>query len=168
MTILIVEGCDAVGKDTFAEMLAKKINYEIIRGSSFEISKLGADGMFEHAMNILKQKDNIILNRSFYSNLVYGNLFDYPMMSPEQYDELVDKIDEKALVVYLHAPKGIIEYRMKNRGDDMIKVENIDDILAKYNEELFGDYRPSNMITIDTSQKDMSKAIDLVVKLCKN
>lgn len=166
MTIVIVEGCDAVGKDTFAEMLSKKIGYEIVRGSSFEISKLGADGMFKHAMDILNQKDNIILNRSFYSNLVYGSLFDYPMMNPEQYDELVDKIDEKAIVVYLHAPKGIIEYRMRKRGDDMIKVENIDDILAKYNEELFGEYRPSNILTVDTSQKDMNKAVELVVKLC--
>lgn len=158
---IILEGCDCVGKTTFAEILAEKTGYEILKGSSFEISELGADGMFKHMMELLDKK-NVIIDRFFYSNLVYGKLYNYPMMTEEQYDELVDKLDKTGLVVYLHAPSGVIKYRMKNRGDDMIKADNIDAILNEYQNVLVGDFRPKMQLTIDTSNSDFNVATAMV------
>lgn len=159
--IIFAEGCDCVGKTTFAEMLAEKTGFEIVKGSSFEISELGADGMFEYMMGILDKKD-IIVDRFFYSNLVYGELFGYPMMTEDQYDRLVEKLDKKGIVLYLHAPEGTIRYRMANRGDDMVKEERIKSILEKYQEVLFGDFRPKSMMVLDTSVIDFNSATSMV------
>lgn len=164
MGIIVLEGCDAVGKTTFANTLAEKTGYEVVKGSSFEISELGADGMFEHMMQLL-DKDNIIIDRFFYSNLIYGRLFDYPMMTPEQYDMLIEKLDERALLVYLHASEGVISYRMQNRGDDMIKVENIGDILDGYMDELYGDFRPKFKLVFDTTSMDTNIATAMISEI---
>jgi thymidylate kinase len=159
--IIVLEGSDCVGKTTFANMLAEKTGYEVVRGSSFEIAELGADGMFEHMMGLL-DKGNVIIDRFFYSNLVYGKLFNYPMMTEEQYDMLVDKLDSNALLVYLHAPESTITYRMANRGDDMIKADNIKDILNGYMDELYGEFRPKFKLTLDTSIADMNMATVMI------
>lgn len=165
MSILILEGCDAVGKDTFAKILSKKTGYEIVRGSSFEISELGSDEMFRFSMELFDRK-NIILNRSFYSNLVYGKLFNYPMMSSEQYDELVYKLDEKrAIVVYLHAPQGVIEYRLDSRGDDAIKSKDVESIINKYKDVMYGDFRPSFMLSIDSSATYFEYEANIIKKI---
>lgn len=166
MSIIILCGSDCSGKSTFAEQLSKKTGYKIVKGSSFEIAELGADGMFEHMMSLL-DGDNIIIDRFAWCNLVYGSLFDYPMMTEEQFDTIVDKVDEKnAIVLYLHAPLGVLKYRMKNRGDDIIKVENLNSIVEKYEEEMYGNYRPNMFISIDTSQ-DTKNALNTVKKLVK-
>lgn len=161
MPIIILEGSDCVGKTTFAQMLHEKTGYEIAKGSSFEISELGAKGMYEHMMDLLR-KDNLIIDRFFYSNLVYGKLFDYPMMLPGHYDDLVDKMDESALLIYLHTSTGKIQYRMSKRGDDMIKTENIEDIINRYKEVLYGDYRPAQMMSIDTTNTDFERETDFI------
>lgn len=168
MAIIVLEGCDCSGKSTFAQKLAEKLGYEIVKGSSFEISKLGQDGMFEHMSNLL-DRENIIIDRFLYSNLVYGSLFDYPMMTPQQYDHLVEKLDEKAFLVYMYAHKDKLSYRMQSRGDDMVKVENIESILEKYRHEMFEDFRPSLSLNVDTTSfEDVDKAIDLVVNIANN
>jgi thymidylate kinase len=159
--IIVLEGCDCVGKTTFAEMLAEKTGFEIVKGSSFEISELGADGMFNYMMELLDRK-NIIIDRFFYSNLVYGELFSYPMMTEEQYDLLVEKLDKNGLVVYIHAPEGTITHRMANRGDDMIKAENVESILAKYVDVLFGDFRPKSKLVIDSSTASFNSATSMI------
>lgn len=163
---IILEGSDCVGKTTFAGILSEKLGFEVVKGSSFEISELGADGMFEHMMNLL-DRDDIIIDRFLYSNLVYGRLFNYPMMTPEQYDQLVDKLDETSLLIYLHTSKGAIQYRMENRGDDMIKIDDVDNILASYKEELYGDYRPKLIMSFDTTDTNFEPEAELIKDLFK-
>lgn len=159
--IIILEGADCVGKTSLMDMIAKDNSYKVAKGSSFEISEKGANEMFKHMMNLLDD-DNIIIDRFMYSNLVYGKLFDYPMMTDEQFDELVYKLDKKAMVVYLHAPKGSIEYRMNNRGDDMIKIDDIQNILNEYEKVMYGDFRPKFMITIDTSSSNFELSAKMI------
>jgi thymidylate kinase len=164
MSIIILEGVDCAGKSTFAEMLSKKTGFEILKGSSFEIANLGADGMFKHMMELLDKKD-IIIDRFVYSNLVYGKLFDYPMMTPEQYDELIDKLDRNAMLIYLHAPIGVIKYRMANRGDDMVKADNVEDIINGYTDVLYGDFRPKMKLVFDTSESNFNYATSMIEEI---
>jgi len=159
--IIVLEGCDCVGKTTFAEMLADKTGFEVVKGSSFEISELGADGMFKHMIELL-DRENIIIDRFFYSNLVYGKLFNYPMMSPEQYDLLVEKLDKTALVIYLHAQSGVITHRMLNRGDDMVGIRHIDSILEEYIKVFYGNFRPKQKLVLDTQYSDFNIATAMV------
>lgn len=146
--VIVLEGCDCAGKSTFAKMLSEKNGYEIVKGSSFEISELGADGMFEHMMSLL-DRENIIIDRFFWSNLVYGKLFNYPMMSKQQYNKLKEKMERKALLIYIEAPVPLLKQRMKQRGDDMIKVDNIEDILAEYLRVRYIDYIPKSIMLLN-------------------
>lgn len=155
MGIIILEGCDASGKDTFGLRLADELGYEMVRGSSFEISELGADGMFEY-MSELLDRDNIVINRFMHSNLVYGALFDYPMMSHEQYDKLTKKINEVALPIYLYSEPHVIKERLSSRGDDMVKASYVDSILRAYSHEWVGKYSTVRLLAIDTEYSDMS------------
>ncbi|QOV08369.1 thymidylate kinase [Bacillus phage Kirov] len=159
--IIILEGCDCVGKTTFAEKLSERTGYEIVKGSSFEISELGADGMFEHMMALLDRKD-IIIDRFFYSNIVYGYMYNYPVMSIDQYLELRDKMNKKALLVYLHAPTTVLQERMGKRGDDMIKVEEIALIKESYRDVLQGLVTPKTMLSLDTNNSNFDIATAMV------
>lgn len=161
MGIIVLEGCDCVGKTTFAEMLAKKTGYEIVKGSSFEISELGADGMYEHMMELL-DRDNIIIDRFFYSNLVYGKLYRYPMMDVSQYMNLATKLNQRALLVYLQASPFIIAERMAKRGDDMIKIADINGIVEEYSNEITGRFMPKMMISLDTTISDFNIATGMI------
>lgn len=143
---IILEGCDFVGKSTLANILAEKTGYEIVKGSSFEISKLGADGMFEYMMELLDRK-NIIIDRFYMSNYVYGDLYDYPRMSYPQFIKLADKVGENALTVYLTAGIHDLELRMLKRGDEYIKSSSeLSKILIKYDECLSDPYTAQKLL----------------------
>lgn len=135
MSIIIIEGCDCVGKSTLAELLSERTGYEIVKGSSFEIASLGTDAMYEHMMGLLDRND-IIIDRFFMSNYVYGNLYGYPTMSNNQLIDLADKASDNALTVYVTANELTIKHRMSQRGDDMIKANEIGKILEKYKEAI--------------------------------
>lgn len=154
---IIVEGCDCVGKTTLAEELSRVTGLKVVKGSSFEIAELGADGMFEHMRDLIHRED-IIIDRFFYSNLVYGELFNYPMMNESQYHKLVKDVNElNHMVLYLHTSFGTILHRMNNRGDDMIGINHVDSILSKYKERLYGDFKPKMMLSLDTTSINISK-----------
>lgn len=161
---IILEGVDCSGKTTFAEKLAEKTGFEIVKGSSFETSKLGAAGMYKFMSDLLKRKD-IIIDRLYLSNLIYGAKYNYPMMTRRQYAILSDMTNSFSLVVYLHAPVSVIQYRMLKRGDDMIEIDDIEDILNRYNEALYGEFRPRTVLSIDTSLIDIDKATNMVKEL---
>src|SRR5690606_20603646 len=163
---IILEGCDCTGKTTFAKKLAEKTGFEIVKGSSFEISKLGADGMYQFMVDVLKRKD-VIIDRLYLSNLIYGAKYDYPMMTEEQYASLSDMTNLFSLVVYLYARVSVIQHRMLKRGDDKIEIEDIEDILNRYNEALYGEFRPRTVLSIDTSLIDIDKATNMVKELYK-
>lgn len=163
---VILEGCDCVGKTTFAQMLSEKTGFEIVKGSSFEISELGDFGMYEHMWNLL-DKGNVIIDRFLYSNLVYGSLYNYPMMKPIQYMSLVQKLNKTSLVIYLQASQFVIAERMVERGDDMIKVQDISRITDSYNANINGIFMPKTMLSLDTTNSDFNIATAMVTEIIK-
>lgn len=159
---IILEGCDCTGKTTVAEKLSKKTGFEIVKGSSFEISQL--DNMFEYMMNLLKK--DVIIDRFYFSNLVYGDKYGYPMMKNYEYKELA-WASRNSLVIYLYAPSITIKQRMIERGDDMISYKDIEDILRRYEEALY-QYNCAPILSIDTSVIKLDKAVNMIEQLYKN
>lgn len=162
--IIILEGCDGVGKTTFAEKLSEETGFKVVKGSSFEIAELGTLKMFKY-MNGILDIDNIIIDRFLYSNIVYGKLFNYPMMTDSQYRTLIKKMSKNSLLVYLHADRDEIAKRLSNRGDDMIKIGNIGDIIEGYNDALYNGYKPSSMLSIDTTNCGFSTMSSFIGKI---
>lgn len=152
--IIIVEGPDGAGKDTFINNLAKLTGVKKIRGSSFEISQMGSEGMLDKWKEMLLCGENIIINRFFYSNAVYGPMFGYPTISPEQFIELNDLVNERAIVYYINADTDILIGRINARGDDDISTEDIKDIQSSY-DHMWGLARPDRLIRIDSSDDSL-------------
>lgn len=152
--IIIVEGPDGSGKDTFINNLSKLTGFKHIRGSSFEISKSGSDGMYEKWVRMLLEEDDVIINRFLFSNLVYGPMYGYPTITFEKAYELLMDINKRAIVFYINADRDIIMNRIKNRGDDDIDPEDIEGIQIRY-EELWKKAEPENFIKIDSSDDSL-------------
>lgn len=152
--IIIVEGVDASGKDTLISNLSKLTNMEVVRGSSFEISEKGANKMFEEARKLLLEGKDIIMNRSFYSNAVYGPMYDYPTMTDEQFNELNRIVEEVGVIYYLTADTEVIMNRLNARGDKDIKAEDIKDIQAGY-KHMWNRFKPSSLVTLDVTHIDL-------------
>lgn len=169
MTTIILEGCDCSGKSRLAKKLQQITGYEIVQGSSFEIAKLGTDAMYEHMVELLDRKD-IIIDRFYLSNYVYGNLFNYPTMNDEQFEHLAVLTEkQKALTVYVTANVQTLKGRMAHRGDDMIKAESIEAILQKYDEALRGDYTLQQMMLhVNTSFHNGKRAAETIVDLAQS
>lgn len=151
---IIVEGVDASGKDTFIDNLVKLTGVDKVRGSSFEISKLGPEGMFEKWKEMLLSDEDMIVNRFFYSNAVYGPMFDYPTITPEQFIELNKLVDERAIIYYIDADTDILIERIKARGDEDISPDDIRDLQSSYN-HMWGLAKPNRLITIDSSDNSL-------------
>ena len=152
--IIIVEGSDAVGKDSMINNLSKLTNMKVVRGSSFEMSEKGVDRMFEESKRLLLEEKDIILNRSFYSNAVYGPMYDYPTMSDKQFNELSRIVEEVGVVYYLTADTEVIMNRLNTRGDEDVKAEDIKDIQAGY-KHMWNRFKPSSLVTIDVTHIDL-------------
>lgn len=163
MAIIILEGVDCAGKTTFAEKLAERTGYAIVKGSSFEIAEYGAEKMFAHMMSLL-DLNNVIIDRFFYSNLVYGSLYNYPMMEYSQYLQLREKMNKKALLVYLHAPTTVLRERMEKRGDDMIKADDLRTIKKAYSEALNVLATPKMMLSLDTENSNFNVTTAMVTE----
>jgi thymidylate kinase len=162
---IILEGCDCTGKSSLAKALAEKTGYEIVKGSSFEISELGQKGMFEYMKSLLNRK-NIIIDRFFLSNYVYGNLFDYPTMTTAQFLVLSSKTQQKALNVYLYAHYSTIQKRLMERGDDMIQQDKISSILESYKEAMHKPWLSQKLtLQFDTSHADTNSMATLIAEM---
>lgn len=158
MPVIIVEGADCSGKDTLIETLSRMTGYSVVRGSSFEISKKGKEAMHDIMIDTI-EKDNIIMNRSYYSNLVYADIFGYPKIGDDLAKSVTDKINnsENVFVVYLYADKNILKERMKSRGDDEVSPDDLQSILEGYKVILSGKFSPKKLMVFDTGLVDADK-----------
>src|SRR5690606_5840807 len=163
MPIIVLEGCDGTGKSTLARALQEKTGFPIVQGSSFEISKLGVTEMYTKMMELINT-NNIIIDRFYLSNYVYGNLFDYPTMTRDMFSTLAQKTEENALTVYLTAATEIIQNRILERGDKDIKVQNVPAILKKYEEGLRNPTTAQAItLTFDTSFHQIHNSASTIV-----
>lgn len=151
MTVIQIEGCDGTFKSTVAEKLSDMTGLEIIKGSSFELSQCANDKL-NHFFTSLMSLDDIIIDRSIYSNLVYASLYkDYAILNPDQVNE-IEKIMKRRKVktAFLYASPEVVKQRLSERGDDYVKADMVDSILEKYFEVMRN--AKSQIIWYDTEQ----------------
>lgn len=157
MAVIIVEGADCSGKDSLIKELKRITGYSVVRGSSFELSKNGSESMRDVMLDNFN-KEGVIFNRSYLSNLVYAPLFDYPMIKREHALEVTKKInetdDKSVIVVYLHADRKTLEERMEKRGDDDVSSSDLKSILNMYISVIMSEFSPKNLLSFDTSRYD--------------
>lgn len=119
---IILEGCDGVGKTTLANLLLhrgyKSLHFDYDPTLSIK----------EKYQIILSKdyRDNIVLDRSFISEMVYGPLKrGYSRLSDQDFSELLQMVNKQGgRVVLLDAAPEIIYNRIRKRGN--VNDKNID------------------------------------------
>ncbi len=125
---IILEGCDGVGKTTLANLL-------IHRGyKSLHFNYDPHLSIKEKYQRILSKDygDNIVLDRSFISEMVYGPLKrGYSRLSDQDFSELLQLLNKRGgRVVLLDATPETIYNRIQKRGDADDKNMDINQITS--------------------------------------
>lgn len=119
--IIIIEGPDGAGKTTLANQLSRQTKYDIVHRSQPKTDDEKKHMMSEYVA-VIKSSKNIILDRCWYSEMVYGPIMrDASVISyPEMYE--LEKLLAKAgaIVIYATAPKAALWQRCQKRGEDYI------------------------------------------------
>lgn len=119
--LLIIEGPDGSGKTSLAEQLSKQTGYPIIHRSQPKSDEEKAV-MFEEYLQLAKSGKNAILDRCWYSEMVYGPVMrDASVLSyPDMYQIESAAAKHGAIIIYCTDDVKVLWNRCKRRGEDYI------------------------------------------------
>jgi thymidylate kinase len=153
---IIVEGADGTGKSTVVNYLAKKYQCDVVHLTAWGSRKI-ADYNDKLAL------DNVILDRSFLSEMVYKAADGLcPAISFTALDNLMEAVDDKGWkIIILTAPNEELKRRLRERGDeDDNIIQNINLINTLY--QIYGTHY--GIPIIDTSQNCYMDEIEEAIK----
>lgn len=119
--IIIIEGPDGSGKSTLATKLSNQTGYPVVHRSApkSEEEKLQMMNMYKQA---IKEGRNIIFDRCWYSEMVYG-----PVMRDATYISYLEMYElerllskQGALIIFCTDSPKVLWKRCQRRGEDYI------------------------------------------------
>lgn len=119
---LIIDGPDGGGKSTLAKRIAEQSGFEIIHFSYPKTEEEKAN-MFKMYTDAIYKHDNVIFDRSWYSEMVYGRILrGKSAISFGQMGELerITAANGGGLIIHCTDTLNNIWDRFKARGDDFI------------------------------------------------
>ena len=119
--ITIIEGPDGAGKTTLAKYIAFVTNSEIIHFGKPANEAEHIAQLSQYA-DILANKDNIVLDRSWLSDLVYAKVMKDRefITTKEQSDALLELGNGKAIVIFCNADIETLWQRCQDRGETYV------------------------------------------------
>lgn len=147
----IVVGADCTGKTTLINLLSDAKSLEVIKGSSFEQSKLPHDQLLKNFEELAGKRD-IIFDRFIYCNYVYATLYeDYAILTEDERRHIESLLSPNTCIIYLHAPTEVLKERLALRGDEYVDGSNFDEIKSLYSDVLTEIGMNIPVFTFDTS-----------------
>lgn len=133
--IIILEGPDGSGKTTLANKIKDQTGYTLLHRS--HSTDANAKSLFDEYAQVLKSGKNCIMDRSWYSEMVYGpvmrkvSAISYPQMY--ELEKLAAKYG--AIVIHCTAPESVLWKRCLRRGEDYVtKRETFHDICTGFDQ----------------------------------
>lgn len=119
--IIIIEGPDGSGKTTLANQMSMQTGYPIMHRSKPE-TKEEKEAMYKEYAALASSKRNIILDRCWYSEMVYGNVMRDESVIDfyEMYDLEQLVANGGGMVIYCTGQPHVLYKRAKQRGEDYI------------------------------------------------
>lgn len=155
--MIILEGLDGVGKSTIVEHL-KQFGFDNLH---YDYDSTNND-LFKKYTSISGRKDlsNLIADRSFFSEIVYGNVLrEKSRISDEQFVDLLKlyaSLDVK--IIYLTSDKNVLLKRRQEDKKDFEMLSNkYDELNGKYNEVMNVSAKYLPILHIDTSERDIKQ-----------
>lgn len=128
--MIIIVGPDGSGKSTLAKQLSAQTGYPIQHRSKPK-DQAEKDAMMTMYMDLARTGKNVILDRAWYCEMVYGKVMrDKSYISTEQMHELEELLAANGGGLIIHCTDTIenLWKRCSERGEDYIK--NINDLAA--------------------------------------
>lgn len=119
--IFIIEGPDGSGKTTLANKIAQMTGYKVVHRTQPKTQE-EKDEMMSDYLHFANTTRNVILDRCWYSEMVYGKVMrdesyiDYP----EMYALEKALLRHGAMIIYCTGPKSVLWKRATERGEDYI------------------------------------------------
>lgn len=159
--MIILEGNECCFKSTVASKLNEKLDYPIIKGSSFELAQCNNEELYKHFIEFAKNK-NVIMDRFIYSNQVYATLYkDYAILTDTQRKSIEEMVFDKAKVYYLYAPDEVIKKRIKSRGDEYVELDMVSKISEMYEQVMFQSGLKLRML--DTNEMTSDEIVEVIL-----
>lgn len=148
--VILLEGCDGVGKTTLAVALAERHGYRLVHATRTPESV----DLAERYRSILSWPGPLVLDRSFVSELVYGPLLHgRSRLTLDQVVDLTAAVAARTgLIVHLSAPPEVIATRLERRDGSVPDLSHITAILDGYAQVFAQLARHAPAITIQTAQ----------------
>lgn len=134
---ILLEGPDASGKSTLAKQLSRSTGFEV-KHFSYPKSEEEKEHMYDMYANFIKENRNVIVDRCWYSEMVYGNTIrDKSHISVDQMLMLENLVlhNGGGFIIHCSAPIGVLWDRFSKRGDDYVdnKFELLRELRVGYN-----------------------------------
>lgn len=130
--IYIIEGVDGTGKSTLANTIASAMRCPIIHMSQPVDSVPGV--MFSSYMDIITNHRDVILDRCWYSEMVYGPVFrKHSQIALSDMFKLEKELMGRAVIIYCRTNN--IQRTWNNckvRGEDFVPAENYAGLFDSY------------------------------------
>jgi len=150
--LIILEGVDCSGKTTVAHRLNRilprciyvkngAVPYNSTDEHTINALKYNYSSLIEFFIKARELNLNVVMDRFFISELVYSKIKrDYEAAHDPYYAELSLKLEKLfsdalgGLIVYVDTPLPLIIERIESRGEDFVKIEEVQLILDRYNQ----------------------------------
>jgi len=173
--MIVLEGCDCAGKTTIAIELARRM-VETGRLRRFEKYGLLPDWWDYHHMYVRSCEEWSIIDRFVVSEYVYGLLW-----RGGANKELTKRVktvsqamnDVSAVTVYVRPSIWVIEKRLKERGDPLVKIDDINHVYSWYDSYLARERcavtnTPVVQVDGENVHEECDKIMDVYLELMEN
>lgn len=164
--VIIVSGCDRVGKTTFCTQLQKQLNAYYVH---FSVPK-SQNSAYKEYENFINQIDNnkvYVIDRFYECECIYAPIFrGYNNLQVKQFDNILRK-KTKVLFIYIKSKLNIIKQRITDIGDDYINIGNIEKIYYLY--QIYMEKIQLPYIILNNNYlSDLNKNVNITLQLINN
>jgi thymidylate kinase len=150
--VVVLEGCDGVGKTTLAAALATRHAYQMVHATR---TPPGVD-LTERYTEILARPGRLVLDRSFVSELVYGPIErGHSRLTFTQAADLARTIARRGgILVHVTATPETIHARLERRDGIAPTLRQVRTLTDRYT-DVFADLGTiAPVVTVDTTNSD--------------
>jgi thymidylate kinase len=148
--VVVLEGCDGTGKTSLATALARGYDFRVVHSSRTP----DRTDLTDRYSNLIAEPGNIVLDRSFISELVYGPLdHGHSRLTLADAIDLATRVSQRGgILVHLTGSPGIIAARLRARDGTAASAERLRAIIDAYHRTFALLQGAAPIITADTTK----------------
>ena len=136
--LIVVEGCDGVGKTTLVNLLSTALDATVIHCST------ETPNNWKYFRQWIEESwyENIIADRFFWGQFVYQNP-EGEHINKDQLHQLEGQLtDNGGKIIWVTAPNEVIQKRLENRGETLINGLTIEQVQQRFHNLVRASYAP--------------------------